>query len=518
MSASTSKKQRKAQAALGLTEKEIQAQAAAAKAKKRTVIYSVIGIVVALCVCLLLVWDSGVIQKNSTALTIGNEEFGVTDVDYYYYSTLSSYSSYASIYGLDTSAPLDEQEVYEGYTWDQMLKDSAISYLTNVAMLKDAAAKAGYTLSQDGSNIVAQTLLNIEAYATLYGTSEESYLKSCYGKYMTVEDFERILRDYQLASEYSQVLTEGMEPSEEDIVAFYGEHSAELDVIDYNCYLVSFETTTTEEHEGASHGSSAEGTHTHTVDLDEATIAANKAEAKAHAQEILDALVAGDSAKAASLAKNYGATDNSNMSSSAIAYSGFADWMNDSTHGAGSYGLVENVSASDGKTVLGYFAIYVNSRERADYHGANIRVLPISADKESSGNFKMAECLERAERILANFEATDKTSEDFVTVYGNSGVSNGYEGGLYEDLSKNTFNDEITEWIFNPARVHGDYTLMEDAEYGCYYLIFFEGISDSSYWHAISARNVQANMYTEWEEANLPNYEAKEGSGMNYVG
>ena len=47
------------------------------------------------------------------------------------------------------------------------------------------------------------------------------------------------------------------------------------------------------------------------MDLDDATIEANRTEAEAHAQEILDALVAGDKDKAAELAETYGATDDS---------------------------------------------------------------------------------------------------------------------------------------------------------------------------------------------------------------
>ena len=61
----------------------------------------------------LLVWDSGVIQKNMTAVTIGDRKYTAVDVDYYYYSSYSTYANYASTYGLDTSKPLDEQEVIE---------------------------------------------------------------------------------------------------------------------------------------------------------------------------------------------------------------------------------------------------------------------------------------------------------------------------------------------------------------------------------------------------------------------
>ena len=56
-------------------------------------------------------------------------------LNYYYYSSYSTYSASADTYGLDTSVPLDQQEVSEGYTWDQMLKDSAVELLTDVSVL-----------------------------------------------------------------------------------------------------------------------------------------------------------------------------------------------------------------------------------------------------------------------------------------------------------------------------------------------------------------------------------------------
>lgn len=502
MSASKSKKERKAEAALGLSEKEKQAQAAAKKTRQKTIVYTVIGIVVALCVAALLFWDSGVIQKRSTALTIGDRDYSVVDLDYYYYSTLSNYSSYASTYGLDLQKPLDEQEVYEGYTWDQMLKDNAVTSLSSIAMLAGEAEAAGYELSQDGRNNVEMSLMNIQAYAKLYGVTEDYYLQTSYGKYMTVKDYQRILTEIQLASEYGQHMIDSMEYTDDDIQAFYEENSAELDTIDYNCYLVSFATTEKD----------ADG---NTVDLDEATIEANRTKAKDQAQEILDALVAGTPAKAAQLAEQYGATDDSNMSG--ISYSGFADWMSDRSHKAGSYGLVENVSASS-DDVIGYFAIYVNSRELDNYKGANLRVLRVAAGSDAEGNYDMDECQERAEKLLSNFEEGGKTREAFIEVYNNAGGDSTYPDGLRENVSKKAFNEEITEWIFASSRKQGDYQLFKDADNNCFYLIYFEGLSDLPYWKSVCISNVQYEKYQDWQEETLANYTTENGFGMRFVG
>ena len=288
MSASRTKKERQADAFSGMTQKQRQDALAAKESHRNAIIYTIIGIVVALLVIALLVWDNGVIQRHSTAVTVGDKKYSVVDLDYYYYSTYSNYSSNASTYGLDTDKPLDEQEIYEGYTWDQMLKDSALNYLTNVSILAQEAEANGYELSEEGQQKVELNVKNASSFAGLYNVSTQYYLRNAYGKYMTEDDSRRILTETELANEYGQYKQDSFEVSGDEIDSYYTEHTADLDTIDYNCYLVAFDRTEKD----------ADG---NTVDLDEATIESNRAEAEAHAQEILDALIAGDKEKAAEL-------------------------------------------------------------------------------------------------------------------------------------------------------------------------------------------------------------------------
>lgn len=506
MSASKSKKERKAEAALGLTEKQKEALAAQAKSKRNKLIYAIVGIVVVICVAALLFWDSGIIQKNATAVTIGNHSYKAVDVDYYYNSTLSSYSSYASLYGLDLEKPLDEQEISEGVTWDQMIKESAISALTNVALLTDAAAAEGITISDEGKHEVESALSSIEVYATLYGVSVDYYLQASYGKYMTVKDFERILTENQLAAEYSEYKLASFEYTDAEIQENYEENSISLDTIDYDCYLVSVATTEKD----------ADG---NTVELDEATIEANRTTAKAQAQEILDALKAGDAEGAAALAKEYGASTYSD--STYISYYGYADWMSDASHKAGSNGLVENVNSSD--EVTGYYAIYVNDRYLDEYHGANIRVLSFTASADDEGNYDMDSIVTKAEKAKADFEATAKDSEGFKEVYESINGSTSHEGhehddSLMENVSKNYYGEAVSEWVFDSSRKAGDYTLIIDETSHACYLIYFEGTSDTPYWKTVCTANVQNAKYSAWQEEAMKAYTVTEGSGMNYVG
>ncbi len=96
MSASRTRKERQAELALGLTPKQKKELEDEKKRRRNFKIYTAIGIVAVIAVAFLLIWDSGVVQKNTTAITIGDKSYGVVDLDYYYYSAYSNYYSYAS--------------------------------------------------------------------------------------------------------------------------------------------------------------------------------------------------------------------------------------------------------------------------------------------------------------------------------------------------------------------------------------------------------------------------------------
>ena len=66
--------------------------------------------------------NSKVIERNADAVTIGNETYTAADVSYFYNTIYSSFVSknsyYLSVYGLDTSKSLKEQDCpINGSTW-----------------------------------------------------------------------------------------------------------------------------------------------------------------------------------------------------------------------------------------------------------------------------------------------------------------------------------------------------------------------------------------------------------------
>ena len=88
MSASTKKKLRKEQAAAELTEKQLQQAKEAKKNKTYTAIFcTVIALVLVVGLVMLVsgwINTSGIVQRSTTALTVGDHELSSAELNYFY--------------------------------------------------------------------------------------------------------------------------------------------------------------------------------------------------------------------------------------------------------------------------------------------------------------------------------------------------------------------------------------------------------------------------------------------------
>lgn len=148
-----------------------------------------------------------------------------------FYNFMNSYGAYASMFGLDTNSPLDQQaSMQEGSTWEQyFLEAAALHYNENYA-LAQAAYAGGYTISdEDAANLADMDDPdgNFAAEATEYGyESVEAYIQANFGNGVSVEDYKNYLRTYYAAYDYytSQKENYELSLSDEDIEAYYDEN------------------------------------------------------------------------------------------------------------------------------------------------------------------------------------------------------------------------------------------------------------------------------------------------------
>ncbi|MCD8353267.1 MAG: hypothetical protein LUC47_02995, partial [Clostridiales bacterium] len=211
------------------------------KEQRRWKLYGALAAVIAVLVVALLFWDSGTIQKRSTALTIGEKSYTSVDVSYYYYLQYNSISTYASYYGLDTSVSLKKQEAYEGKTWYAYIRDYAESVLTSVSILAQEGEAAGYELSEDGQANIDETLADIEETCDDYDITTSYYLKQMYGRYMTLDRFTTLITEYYYAMDYQEYKTSSFEVTEDEMAEYYEENKDTLDTYDYACYYIDAE-------------------------------------------------------------------------------------------------------------------------------------------------------------------------------------------------------------------------------------------------------------------------------------
>ena len=189
MSASSKKKLRNEQQTAKMTEKQVAEQK---EAKKLTLYTTIFVVVLAVMVVFAIaigvtrsISNSGVRERNTVALTVGDHEISNAELSYFYMSAInnfnSNYGSYAAMMGLDTSKPLDQQTVSSDgdLTWADDFLNTAKDNARSIYAMADAAEAAGFTLSEDDLADIDSSISNLQLYASLYGySSTKDFLKA----------------------------------------------------------------------------------------------------------------------------------------------------------------------------------------------------------------------------------------------------------------------------------------------------------------------------------------------------
>ena len=251
MSASDKKKLRAAERAEKMTEKQLAEQKEAKKLKIMTTVFVV---VLAVMVCFAAVTavtktieNSGIREKNTVAVTIGEHEISNAELNYYFISYVnnfySQYGSYASLLGLDVTKPLNEQVVNEetGETWADDLLKSAVENAKAVYALNDAAEAAGFTLTEDQlaeiDNYIETEMLYAQVY---YGyTDLNDYLKAMYGPGANEESYRRYFRMAYTADAYQSAYYDDLSYEDADLREAEADNYDAYSSYSYNYYYLA---------------------------------------------------------------------------------------------------------------------------------------------------------------------------------------------------------------------------------------------------------------------------------------
>lgn len=519
MSASSKKKLRKEQDAAKLTEKQQTAQKEARKTNLYTIAFVAV-MAVLLVVAIVVgvsqtITNSGIRERKTTAFTVGSHKISNAELNYFYIDAVnnfySQYGSYAAMFGLDTTTPLNEQVVDEdtGKTWADDFLDTAKSNAKAVYAMADAAEAAGFALSEEESASVENTLSNLKLYATLYGYSNTgAYLKAMYGNGATEESFLEYSKLTALANAYYSKYAEDLTYSDADLRAVDGENYTAYSSYTFNAYYMAaskfLEGGTTDE----------DGKTTYSDEEKAASVAAAEEAAKALTADDITSVAELDTAIAA-LPINAD-TEAASTANTATLYKSisslYADWLADEGRKEGDKAYFASTSTStdeDGKettTVNGYYVVYYISTNDNTFPLSNVRHILAAFEggtqDETAGTTtysdeEKAAAKAEAEEILAEWKAGDATEDSFAELANTkSDDGNGTTGGLYENISPDSsYVTNFKNWALEDHKP-GDTGIIE-TEYG-YHVMYYVGDSEYTYRDYQIENELRSADVTEW--------------------
>lgn len=507
MSASRKKQARKAAEESIISSRAQEEQAKEARRKRNTLIYSIIGVVVVILVAILLIWNSGIVQRNTKVAEINGQKVTAAQVAYYYYNnnimyTANLYSSAGIACSYDTSLTPKEQvitetaveefgipEEYVGKTFHDYFLDNALDSLGKEQYLCAAAKEAGFTLSADGKATVKSEMESIDetldSYLTYYSANltRTAYLQMVYGKSMSEGKYRDCLENAILADEFYDACFDTLADfSDDELDSYYQENKDTIDTVTY--YLRKFDGT-------AAKTTDEDG---NTVDPTEEQEAA----ALAAAQTAASAALAEVEGNLDAVKDNEDYTETTNTLSNVGSL--YYDWLVDADRQSGDATVLESGT--------NYYLIVFGERYRDERPTVNVRHILIQALNEddpatedvdestadpTDEAFAVAE--QKAQALLDQWKAGEATEESFAALVADNTAdpASSTTGGLYQNVTYGYMIDAFNEWIFDDARQYGDTTLVQNTESTKqgWHIIYFVG-RDEPIWK-VTARGVLWN-------------------------
>ena len=517
MSASSKKKLRNEQQTAKMTEKQVAEQK---EAKKLTLYTTIFVVVLAVMVVFAIaigvtrsITNSGVRERNTVALTVGDHEISNAELNYFYMSAInnfnSNYGSYAAMMGLDTSKPLDEQVINNdtGLTWADDFLNTAKDNARSVYAMADAAEAAGFTLSEDDLADIDSSISNMKLYASLYGySSTKDFLKAQYGNGATEESYRQYVTLNALASAYRNSYSSSLTYTDADLRAAESENYEKYSSFTYNTYYLAASKFQTDEVD---------------ADSDEAVKAVKAA------KEAADSLIGEDVATVEDFDAAIAALDvNRDTEASSTAYTDqqyssvsttIRDWVIDSARKEGDKTVIANTSTStddDGKettTTQGYYAVFFTGSNDNTFPLVNVRHILIKFEggttDSTTGTTTYSDeekeaAKQKAEEILDEWMSGDATEDSFAALANEkSDDGDGTTGGLYENVYPGQMVSSFNDWCFDESRQTGNTGIIE-SQYG-YHVMYFVGKSDTTYRDYQIETELRNTDTQEWYDATV---------------
>lgn len=500
MSASGKKKARSEAASAKLTERQQAEQKEAKKMKLYTaafcVVLAVLVVVAAWVGISRTIESSGVHQKNTVAVTVGDHKISNAELNYYYMDAVNNfnqnYGSYAFLYGLDMTKPLNEQVTNEetGATWADDFIQSAIDSAKATYALADAAEAAGYTLPEDVNAQVESISSTLDLYAQMSGYSDaDGYVKAMYGNGSSKEGYLEYYKRNALAQSFYGNYSDSLTYDAAAIAAADAEDPMHYNSYSYNQYYISA-TRFLDDSENAD-------------EKKDAAILAAEVAAKSLITDDITSVEAFDAAIQAldiNADSEASSTVYNNTLYSSVS-SAVSEWVTDASRKAGDKTIIPTkTTVDDAEEVTGYYAVYFVGSTDNKLPLKNVRHILVSFESDATDEQKAAAKAE-AEALLEQWKSGEATEDSFAALATENTTDTGSaaNGGLYTDVYPGQMVTSFNDWCFDEARQPGDTGIVEST-YG-YHVMYFVGNSDVTYRDSMIEKDLRSADSTAWYDS-----------------
>ncbi len=443
------------------------------EAKKRKVrtVTAIVTIAVVLCLVLTVLagalinnirLNRGAYLRNEIAAASTNIDVDGAMMNYYfnsiYNNVLAQYGSYITYYGLDPSISLKQQTFSGTQTWFDYLMDGAKDNTKNLLQLNEAAGANGVALT-DAEKAAIRTRAD-ETNASLYGRGTKK------------NDIYNAMLIEALAYKYQLINQNSFLPSADEIDDYYAENTKNYQYVDYYSYAVTY----------IKDGSAAEADNVKA--LDDTKAYADKLAAATTAEEFKEAVREILTAQNPDITEEEITAKLDSVVSEKVAY------VKDDAALEWAFTAKVNDTYTAENTETSTFTVYLLTKEAYRDESATINVRHVLLYDDDYGS--RAKALKAAEKLLADFNAGDKTEEAFglIALEYSQDPGSCYTGGLYENVASGQMVESFDKWCFDPARQAGDTGIVE-SDYGVH-IMYFVG-DGGEMW----AAQVKSDMITE---------------------
>ena len=179
-------------------------------------------------VLLIILLNSGWLQRLLPAASVHGEDYSVVRYNFYYFDYYNSFleenEDRLDQLGYDPQQPDSEQLRDDGRSWKEFFQAEAEAVLSETAYYCDLAQAAGYAFSEAELAGVEQKLAENEAQRAQYGISADNYYVSYYGSGMNEERYTQELTRLVQARAYKAHLEESWEIDPADIDRWLAEN------------------------------------------------------------------------------------------------------------------------------------------------------------------------------------------------------------------------------------------------------------------------------------------------------